>query len=66
MMREGKMVRRFDHINVINLLHLIDDGYHVTLVFPLMMKSLDDVIDNDGYQFNEKETNGFMAMILAG
>lgn len=66
MMREGQKVRRFDHVNVIKLLHLLDDRYHVTLIFPLMMKSLDDVIEDDGYQFNEKETKGFVAMILAG
>lgn len=63
---EAKMIKMFDHPNVITLLHLIENKDEICLVFPLMMHSLEDEIYTDSYKYTQQRTKQVISMVLAG
>lgn len=65
-LKEAKIIQKLDHPNVISILHLVNEPDEICLVFPLMVRSIEDEIKSTDYQYNQQRTKEVISMILSG
>lgn len=63
---EGRLIQKFNHMNVIRLIQLIDCDQTFGLVFPLLSHSLHDEIYDEAYTYSPQRAGAVIYMILDG
>lgn len=65
-LNEGRLIQKFKHSRVIDLIQLIDSPHIFGLVFPLMSHTLEDEIYEEVYAYSSQRAGAVLYMMLDG